>query len=192
MTRLELIKFFLIAPLIWTAQPCVFAQSDTLHKSPESAERIAPTLRASAPNGRRFYLTRTKVTGTTAVNACKSGFHMASLGELFNVRFLQYDAVLGLKGDEYGSAPTSDSTGRAFGWIQNDFSAPSANVHSEVTNCCAEKASSDGQVGTAAYLVRTIQVGSSTVNAFSTPWRYMFTRVNAACNVPQRVWCIQD
>lgn len=192
MTRLDLMKFFLTAPLIWMAQLSTFAQGDMLHQSKQPEVSFARTLGASTPNGRRFYLTRTKITRTAAVNACKSGFHAASLGELFDVRSLQYDDVLGMKGDERGSAPTSDSGSRVLGWIRDDFGARSDNLPSQITNCSAEEAPSGRKVGAAAYLARTVPTGSLTVTAFSTPWRYVFTRIDVACNVPQRVWCIQD
>ena len=53
---------------------------------------------ASPPawSGRRFYLTKNQLQGNQAINACASGYHMASYWEIHDLSTLQYDTSLGV------------------------------------------------------------------------------------------------
>ena len=55
---------------------------------------------------RKFYLTKTEdYTGSQALSACASGYHMASLWEIFDTSNLRYDTALGASSTDSGSGP---------------------------------------------------------------------------------------
>ena len=131
---------------------------------------------------RQFYLTRDTATGSQALNACQSGFHMASLWEIFDVTNLKYDTARGeIRADSARPNPTKGKArGRA----------------SDPNNCAAWTTSDPSSYGTMVALGGLWETGlrpappanTDSIESYSVPW------VSAAesCGFRLRVWCVQD
>jgi hypothetical protein len=78
---------------------------------------------------REFYLTKTLFPPTGALQACSTGYHMASLWEIFNVSTLKYNTELGTTSSDSGSGPPYQS-----GWIRTGYVANN-NPTPGVANC---------------------------------------------------------
>jgi hypothetical protein len=137
---------------------------------------------------RKFYLTQGQYDGSQALSACASGYHMASLWEIFDPSNLSYDTSLGVTTDDSGSGPPNGS-----GWIRTGFLA-SNGINADGTvqvagaaNCQAWTSASSEARGTTALLpvYGTIENGDVTVIS---PW----VARTATCSARPRVWCVQD
>jgi hypothetical protein len=84
----------------------------------------------SARGERRYYLTKTGVTGDHALTACSSGYHMASLWEIRDTAVLTYDKELGFNSfADQGDGPPEGRTG----WVRTGYVGNSTNQAS--ANC---------------------------------------------------------
>ncbi|MEZ4333332.1 MAG: right-handed parallel beta-helix repeat-containing protein [Myxococcota bacterium] len=135
---------------------------------------------------RHFYLSKTPVNGQSALQQCAAGFHMASLGELFDPSGLRYDALRGhALGD--GTPPTSSA---AAGWIRTGYTAYANSGEPGKSNCDAWTAGAGIAGGTVAYLNEVwTQTGTTPpVTPPLWPWKL----ASQLCTFPSRVWCVQD
>jgi hypothetical protein len=127
-----------------------------------------------------FYLTKTTHTGAQALAACAEGYHMASLWEILDPSNLRYDTEHGVVDDDSGFGPPS-STG---GWVRTGYrSHPSHDIGR--ANCSAWTSASSGDAGSA------VGLDPSWDSTFVTPigpW----AALSLSCNVPIKVWCVQD
>jgi hypothetical protein len=114
-----------------------------------------------APQRRRFYLTLDVFNGS-ASNACRPGFHVASVYEVYDPTGLEYESGLGFPGD--GEGPPDESRGWAYDGSGNN---------------CSNYTSSSG-IGRRLYLSAT----SSTIG----PWGSQ----ELGCSLTSRVWCVED
>ena len=67
---------------------------------------------------RAYYLTTTSFTGSEALTACATGYHMASYYEIANPSALRYETTLGLVLADQGGGPPSGGLG-GFGWVRS-------------------------------------------------------------------------
>ena len=80
------------------------------------------------PDTRRvFYLTKDTFTGSQALTACTTGFHMASIWEVKDTAFLRYDSTVGRTTGDSGpggppAAAANSSDYTAIGWIRTGAS----------------------------------------------------------------------
>ena len=135
---------------------------------------------------RKFYLTQTEHTGSQALTACASGYHMASLWEILDPSNLQYNKALGTTGDGSGP-PTSISlqnTTVNVGWIRTG-AASATGFGPGVSNCLIW--TSDAEIHTGTLVGLTPAWASSDVSPIS-PWRGL----TVSCETQQQVWCVQD
>jgi hypothetical protein len=63
---------------------------------------------------RTFYVTQTTHRGNQTLTACSSGYHMASLWEIFDMSNLRYDTQLGMTAEDSGFGPPTQT----LGWIR--------------------------------------------------------------------------
>ena len=136
---------------------------------------------AASNSGRKFYLTKDRFTGAQALTACASGYHMASLWEIFDPSNLRYNKILGLTNDDSGSGPPSDRSG----WIRTGASSfvLSAPGHS---NCAVWTSSSNSDFGTAVELEDDFDAQS---DDRANPW----TSHALSCDANfVQVWCVQN
>ena len=138
----------------------------------------------AAAKPRKFYVTRNTFTGSQATTACATGYHMASLWEIFDVTNLRYETTLGITADDSGFGPPSVDDG--FGWIRTGGQSRS-NLIPGSANCFAWMSDSDSDLGTSIGL--NLDWGNQfSDNAIVNPWQATFRQ----CNVATPVWCVQD
>jgi hypothetical protein len=140
------------------------------------------------PTPRLFYLTKETHQGNTALLACVSGFHMASLWELFDPSNLQYDTSLGRTAADSGQGPPDGE----LGWIRTGAASSIGDPNGKdpagaagVANCSAWTSNSDAADGTFAGLVQTWFFSVATR---TDPW----FGSTAHCSFTKAVWCVAD
>ncbi len=129
---------------------------------------------------RSFYLTQTEHNGSQALSACASGYHMASLWEIFDTSNLKYNTQLGFTREDSGFGPPANS----FGWIRTGGPPDNGSLPPGVGNCDAWTNASGTASGTD---VALDNFWSDAARAIS-PW-IAFT---STCDSSRRVWCVQD
>ena len=138
---------------------------------------------------RKFYLTPTDTyNGSQALTACASGYHMASLWEIFDTSNLRYDTQLGFTLADSGSGPPSDAIGdETEGWIRTGGRSASSNAAGE-TNCFAYTSSEGTVGGTVVELQATWFIAQPLPANTISPW----LGTTEPCSQMRRVWCVQD
>ena len=128
---------------------------------------------------RKFFLTTGGYTGANADSACGTGFHIASLWEIFDVTSLEYDFARGEGTDDRGGPPAGTN-----GWIRSG-TAPSTSDLAGIGNCNDWTSSSVSHYGTGVRLEVVWAEGSPTPIS---PW------VGGVflCSSNPRVWCVED
>jgi len=97
---------------------------------------------------KKYYLTPAATfDGNEALTACDNGYHMASLGEIFDTTNLKYDTSRGFTRADSGSGPPSD----AGGWIRTGQASEMGNI-AGTGNCSAWTSDSNVQFGTRAFI----------------------------------------
>jgi hypothetical protein len=140
---------------------------------------IAPVAYAGPP-ARKFYLTQTSFDGAHALTACATGFHMASLWEIFNVSVVEYDTSLGFTSADSGFGPPNIQNG----WIRTGYISQAASTPG-LGNCNAWTSSSSLGNGSAVH--PEVNWSNTLANPIP-PWRGS----TFACNLSIPVWCVQD
>ena len=136
-----------------------------------------------------YYLTQTQHNGSQALTACASGYHMASLWEIFDTSNLRYDSALGASNNDSGSGPSTVFivAGHIFGvgWIRTGGGDVGGGDPGRA-NCFGWTLDAATSEGTVVGLTE-LWSSTSTVTPVS-PWR-AFAQ---SCQEPQQVWCMQD
>jgi hypothetical protein len=131
---------------------------------------------------RRFYLTQTTHNGSQALTACASGYHMASLWEIFDTSNLRYNTVLGVTQDDSGFGPPSGF----LGWMRTGRFASAVNSAGGA-NCDAWTSADAEDFGTAAGL-NPDWTGDINPGKSIHPW----IAFAVFCDITRPVWCVQD
>ena len=127
---------------------------------------------------RKYYLSKKTVDGAHALNACATGYHMASLAEIFNTSVLKYNKQLGRKSEDSGSGPPNT----IFGWIR--------------TGWVSDKSGSPGQANCS--LWTDTDQGGTMVSPFNPDWNTAATNSSpwnatvGLCSNAQPVWCVEN
>lgn len=129
-----------------------------------------------------YYLTRTGHIANEALTACATGYHMASLWEIFDTSNLKYNTVLGVTQDDSGFGPPS----QALGWIRTGRFASAVDTPGGA-NCNAWTSDDSEDFGTAAGL-NNDWTGDINPGKNIHPW----TAFANPCNTGEPVWCMQD
>jgi len=145
---------------------------------------------ATGPSGpaamaRRFYLTQAQHQGNAALNACATGFHMASLWEIFHMSVLRYDTSLGWTQPDSGAGPPT-GTG---GWVRTGgFDSVSGESGTPTCNVWASNSPLDQ--GT---IVGLLSGWGMNLISPIIPWGAVSTSIgNISCNQLRPVWCVED
>jgi hypothetical protein len=151
---------------------------------------------------RKFYLTKTKVTGDGALKACTAtGYHMASFYEIANLGGLQYDVTNGATGVDSGSGPPIQTTSGdgAYGWIRTGGPSWTNDLNFGWANCTAWTSGSADDTGTSVGLDSLWIAANDNVYRVhgAEIWRVEVGNTSQklgipACSVPRHVWCVQD
>jgi hypothetical protein len=123
---------------------------------------------------RQYYLTRSTQDGASALSACASGYHMASLWEILDPSHLKYNTTLGQTDGDSGQGPTTWP-----GWVRTGAIVGVGALPGE-GNCQAWTEDAAGANGTLAGL----SWGQQDVHVW-----HPFT---LPCNLLRPVWCVQD
>ena len=138
---------------------------------------------------RNFYLTKGAFTGSRALKACATGYHMASIWEIQQTAFLRYNTTLGrTDGDSIYGGPPSYGSGNltGVGWIR---------LGASFSNCNLWTSSSPADVGSSGELVIgavpptpvwAIQNSASVGGGLNCDGTYNGTQYNPG------VWCVQN
>jgi hypothetical protein len=130
---------------------------------------------------KKFYLTQATFDGAAALTACGTGFHVASLFEIFDPTNLKYDTALGFTQADSGSGPPSGQSG----WIRTGSTAQTEGPIAGGPNCNVWSSNEGADEGTVASLSADWSVDSSRVS----PWEAS-GRVD--CHNHIKVWCVED
>lgn len=143
------------------------------------ASLVATQGQLDALRPRAYYLSTVEADGAGAPSACAAGFHMASLWEIHDTTVLRYATALGTVTADSGSGPPNDE----FGWIRTGNRARAggpgeANCEAYVTNGAGFEGSQ----------VQLTEEWESPASGRVSPWDVSTLR----CDLPSRVWCVQD
>ncbi len=129
-----------------------------------------------SPRAARFYYLTANATydGAEAANACRSGFHMASLFEISSPGDLEYRRLFGIG---LSLADSGEGAPAESGWVRTGQSA-------YLGNCQGFTSNSNADQGVIVKLHSNWSGGSRTIS----PWQ----PDNRVCNEGARVWCVQD
>lgn len=156
-----------------------------------AAQTTTPTWTA-----RGFYMTKTLVTGSQTTTACSTGYHFASLWEIFNVSTLKYDTTQGLTTVDSGSGPPM-----AVAWVRTG-SGYAGSITTGQANCKGWTSSAYTDHGSGVILdgVWLHQSSVTSINAPENPiqpWQPAIQQNGQsgsapACNEQHYVWCVQN
>ena len=128
---------------------------------------------------RLYYMTTGTFTGAQALTACSTGYHFASLFEIWDVSNLTYNTTLGYGSSDSGFGPPSGYNA----WVRTGaYSAGSSNGVLGVSNC-NEWTSADTNEGTYVY------INQPWANA---PAMGIWTAGLIQCAYSLHVMCVQD
>jgi hypothetical protein len=146
--------------------------------SPASAQP-APATYYPNLTGRHYYLTNFSVTGNQATTACSSGYHLASLWEIYDPSNMKYDTShpdAYTKADS-GSGPPSSW----YGWVRSGYDSSTSTIPG--TGNCSAWTGTTGS-GTIARLNSNWLTSQGAVD----PWEPDFW----SCTGTVPAWCIGE
>lgn len=130
---------------------------------------------------RSYYQTGATFAGNAALTACASGYHMATLAEIFNTASLRYAKEIpgAAQGADSGNGPPYSITG----WIRTGVGS-GTNNQVGAGNCQVWTSTNAAHFGT------TVALNPDWLGAVTniSPW----AGVTFTCNSTRRVWCAQD
>lgn len=160
-----------------TLQNTVNSQSTTLSSIQGDLSKVAKT--------RKFYLTNSSGSdGSQASSACASGFHMASLWEIFDPSNLVYDTSRGLIGGVFGTEVGPPNF--FIGWIREGGASVGSepNTTPGQRDCVGYTSNDSGQHGTVVGLSSDFGSSAGGVD----PW----ASDSKTCDTKLQVWCVQN
>jgi len=146
----------------------------------DSVSASSPQAVAAGTTGLRQYYLSTGtvlVDGSDATTACASGYHMASLWEIYEPSNLEYNIDLGATADDSGLGPAA-----SYGWVRTGWGANTGVIPGQA-NCNAWTSNDVGHNGTLVKLESDWQHPSGIPNWYS---------IGDSCNKKYAVWCIED
>ena len=165
----------------------VYALQATANATNEAVGTLQATVNDGVPaRAKMYYLTVTSFTGGSAIKACDSGFHMASISEIQDPSSLQYATCSTPAHEASPSTVESSHKPNHMGWVRTG-SFPLAGVPD---NCDFWMSSSDRQRGTTMerYSSRGSVRPEPSATDPITSWHKMLT----SCALPKHVWCVED
>jgi hypothetical protein len=148
--------------------------------------------------GRSFYLTKQTYQGNAALTACATGYHMASLYEVYDLAGLKYNTTLGLTLADSGSGPPAYSHSvNTYGWIRTGDDSSNGGGPGE-GNCSAWTSNSGSDYGSAVRLVGLFYApgpGTNVLVPAPNPWVNYLPNPYVTppyCSASLLVWCVQN
>ena len=145
----------------------------------EVVEASAPNAPSAGSTGlRQYYMTQSGYTGSNALTACASGYHMASLWEIVDPSNLEYNTSLGFTLADSGQGPPTFY----WGWVRTGYTSSVASIAGQA-NCNGWTNSNHSSYGTYVNLPSSWTAGQD-VNVWQTGAYY--------CDTALYVWCVED
>jgi len=171
---------------IQNLQNSVNTLQSTVNDLQSTVNNVKTTVNNIVTNGvsatpRQFYLTKENHQGNTTLTACATGFHMASLWEIFDPSNLTYDTSLGAIAADSGQGPPNNN----LGWIRTGFDSATNIGAAGEANCAAWTTNANASNGTFAGLDVTWFFSAGTR---TDPW----FGSTASCDFAKPVWCVAD
>jgi hypothetical protein len=133
---------------------------------------------ASSAGLRQYYLTKSRYLPTEALDACASGYHMASLWEILDPSNLKYNPTLGYTRDDSGQGPPTAWGG----WVRTGYSSSTSSTEGW-GNCSAWTSNDSGHRGTYVSFSRDWNVGGEF---------HIWNAGTYACSTDYPAWCVED
>lgn len=168
-------------PLLLASVLVLFLCGAAVTKHPESAQAAVATTYIPRGAGRHFYVSSSNYPTTTVKTACASGYHMASLWELYDVSNLTYDY-------DHPAARTQADSGYGppsywYGWVRTGYNS-SGDSTTGTGNCLNWSNTDSGYYGVSVRLSRTWETAPGDMG----PW----DATSFPCNSTGPVWCVGD
>lgn len=129
---------------------------------------------------RRYYLTKGTFNGASTLNACDTGFHFASLWEIWAFGTLEYDVRRGYLVEDSGGGPPAPIDG----WVRTGFSSSNSSNPPGAGNCNAWTSSLSTVSGSRSGPFWVWDAASESIS----PWQAS----TSSCTTSLRVWCVED
>ena len=144
------------------------------------------TTAASIDSRRSFYLRSSGLDGLLAPLGCASGYHMASLWEIFDVSNLRYatEQPFAERTDDSGEGPPAGPQSR--GWIRTGEDEWDTST-TGVASCMAYTSNLQQHQGTVVHLAN-LWDKSLDAGGYILPWQGDVE----PCNETWLVWCVED
>lgn len=130
---------------------------------------------------RGYYQTSATFAGNQALTACTTGYHMATLAEIYDTAALRYAKEIpgAVQGADSGNGPPYSITG----WVRTGVGS-GTNNQVGAGNCQVWTSNNVAHFGT------TVALNPDWLGAVTniSPW----AGVTFTCNSARRVWCVQD
>ncbi len=130
---------------------------------------------------RGYYQTSATFAGNQALTACTTGYHMATLAEIYDTAALRYAKEIpgAVQGADSGNGPPYSITG----WVRTGVGS-GINNQVGAGNCQVWTSNNVAHFGT------TVALNPDWLGAVTniSPW----AGVTFTCNSARRVWCVQD
>jgi hypothetical protein len=170
-----------MGPLLLALLLVMLLSGSIAPENPVSAQTGVAATFFPQGGGRHFYLTAANYATNRVRTACASGYHMASLWELYDVSNLVYD---------YGhpAAYTKADSGYGppsywYGWVRTGYDSSSSST-TGTGNCNNWSNTSSSVYGVSVRLSRTWETASGDIG----PW----DATSFTCNYTGPVWCVGD
>jgi hypothetical protein len=162
----------------------IFQAIQNLQTSINNLQNAVDKIPTNPTNPRkRFYLTTNNVQGNTALSACATGFHMASMWEIFDLGNVTYDLALGRTTADSGDGPPTAIDG----WVRTGFSADASTTIGH-GNCRVWTSASGADFGSSVSLTDMWLFQAPGLTVSILPW----IPRGAVCAQTLPVWCVQD
>jgi hypothetical protein len=167
----------------------VSALQSTTNPTTGAITELVETVNDGVPDrAKMYYLTVTSFTGSSAITACDSGFHMASISEIQDPSSLQYAT----RSTPAYDAPAYDQAfgppSGHMGWVRTG----SFSIEGVPDYCDFSMSSFDQQSGTTVSFHTPIW-GDSYMDPFpSDPTTGGWQMAQVSFSLPEPVWCVED
>ena len=152
-------------------------QTETVVGGTSTGGNVCDDGRCTSSQRRRFYLTTTAVTGPQAPAQCASGFHFASLWEIFQTASLSYATTEGLTRPDSGAGPPTG----VYGWIRTGWFSDSTGTGE--ANCDVWTSSGYGSA---------VSLDNGWLVANPTPSIQPWLGAKLLCAESNFVWCVEN
>jgi len=151
----------------------------TANTNNEAVSALQTTVNTRVPaSAKKYYLTVDSFSGSAAITACYSGFHMASISEIQDPGTLRYAT----RSIDQGLGPPADH----MGWVRSGyFTTDWVSGNLDLCNSSSGQQSGTMMSSRSRWDVRP----SRQYTVVESQWWYA---TQGVCSQPHSVWCVED